>query len=170
MVLYNIPALTGIGLDAETVAGLATHEGIAGLKDTSGDLTYLHRVLATTPEDFSLFQGATDLAAASLDLGADGLIAGPANVFPAALADLYDAHATGDHDAVRRLTRAVVAPVTDAWSDIPTAAAVKYLAGRTGLDIGEPLPPLPELTDPQRARLGDCYEAVSDHATGVGSR
>jgi 4-hydroxy-tetrahydrodipicolinate synthase len=118
-------------------------------------------VIEATPPEFAVFQGATEMAAASLGVGADGIIAGPANVFPAAMAALYEAHATGDRRTAEQLTRDVVLPVVTAYRDIPTAAAVKHLLKRDGLDVGEPLPPLPTLSAAERERLDDCYATVS---------
>lgn len=161
LLLYNIPQLTGNRLGVDLVASLSDHDQIVGLKDTSGNLTYLHRTLEATSADFSVFQGATELAIASLDAGADGLIAGPANVFPDELAELYEAHQRGDIETVRRLMRTVVLPVVSAISDLPTAAAIKHLVATEGLDIGEPLPPLPRLSDEDRTDLTARHQDVT---------
>ena len=161
LLLYNIPKLTGNRIDVDLAETLADHERIVGLKDTSGDLTYHHRVVEGTPSDFVVFQGATGLATASLDAGSDGLIAGPANVFPAELATLYEAYRRDDLSTARRLMREVVTPFVSATSDVPTAAAMKHLVALDGLDIGGPLPPLPELTDAQRESLAECYRTIT---------
>jgi 4-hydroxy-tetrahydrodipicolinate synthase len=161
VLLYNIPALAGNDLAVETVAELAAHQSIVGLKDTSGDLDFLHGVIARTPTNFAVYQGATELASASLQLGADGLIAGPANVFPGELAALYEQYRAGDHDAVARTMREVVAPLVAAMGDVPTAAAVKILLAEAGLDAGAPLPPLPVLDDAERERLVEQYREVA---------
>ena len=162
VLLYNIPQLTGNEIGVELVRRLAEHDAIVGLKDTSGDLTYHYRVVEGTPEEFVVFQGATELATASLDLGTDGLIAGPANVFPSAMADLYEAYERGDVAEARRLMRVVVAPFVSATSDLPTAAAMKHLIELQGLDVGGPLPPLPELTDEERASLSAAYRQITE--------
>jgi 4-hydroxy-tetrahydrodipicolinate synthase len=161
IMLYNIPKLTGNELGVDLVSDLAEHETIVGLKDTSGDLTYHHRIVDETPDEFVVFQGATELATASLDVGADGLIAGPANVFPREMADLYEAYVRDDLAEARRLMRAVVAPLVSATSDVPTAAAMKHLVGVSGLDIGGPLPPLPELDAEERQALSSCYRRIA---------
>jgi len=162
LLLYNIPALTGNRLAVETVRRLAGHPQIAGVKDTSGDLTYHHRIIAETPAEFLVFQGATQLAAASLDLGADGLIAGPANVFPRAMCRLYRAHAENEREEVSGLMREVVAPLIGAIEDVPTAAGIKHLIGYGGLDVGGPLSPLPPLADAKRDRLERTFDGVAD--------
>jgi len=165
LLLYNIPALTGNELTVDTVSHLAERDAVVGLKDTSGDLGYQHRVVQATPPEFVVFQGSTDIAGAALNLGADGLIAGPANVFPAELAALYDAHVRGDDATVNRILRDVVVPLVSAYDDIPTAAAVKHLVRRDGLDIGEPLPPVAPVSAAEEERLDAAYRAVVDRTT-----
>ncbi len=160
IVLYNIPALTGEGLSVDLVSTMAEHPNVVGLKDTSGDLTFLYDVIETTPSDFDVFQGASELAIASLEIGASGLIAGPANVFPQPVTQLYDSYRHSDYDHARQLMNSVVNPVVSAMNDIPTAAAMKHLVLRSGIDIGTPLPPLPQLDDAQRERLDHCYDSV----------
>jgi len=162
LLLYNIPALTGNRIDVETVQRLADHPQIAGVKDTSGDLTYHHRIITETPAEFLVFQGATQLAGASLNLGADGLIAGPGNFFPDAMCRLYRAHAGNDHEAVSSLMREVVAPLIGAMDEVPTATAIKHLIGYGGLDVGDPLSPLPPLTDAERRRLERTFDDVAE--------
>lgn len=165
IVLYNIPALTGEGLSVELVARLSDHPNIVGIKDTSGDLTFLYEVVKSTPSSFSVFQGASELAIASLDIGADGMIAGPANVFPRTVAQMYNSYRVGNCEQAERLMNAVINPVVSATSDVPTAAAMKYLIGLSGYDIGTPLPPLPELSETERDNLRRCYEAVQATAS-----
>lgn len=163
ILVYNIPSLTGNHVTVETITRLAAHDDIIGVKDTSGDLTYHHRIIEETPDSFAVFQGATELAVASLDLGASGLIAGPANVFPEAVARLYEAHRSRDHDEVERLMQLVVVPLVTATSDVPTAAGIKHLVGRNGLDIGEPLAPLPMLDEDECDRLDRAYRRVVEY-------
>lgn len=162
VMLYNIPALTGEKLSMELVGDLATHGNVVGIKDTSGDLTYLHDVIEATPDGFRVFQGATQLAAASLDAGADGVVAGPANVFPAQLSALYGAHRRGETRRVRELMAGVVHPLVSATAPVPTAAGMKHLVSRRGFDIGRPLPPLPDLAERERASIDECYDHIVD--------
>lgn len=160
LLLYNIPGLTGNEIAVETVSTLSEHPSIVGLKDTSGDLIYQHDVLSVTSDSFALFNGMTATAVASLDLGIDGIIAGPANVFPAALTELYEAHQRNDDRVVSRLSRELVMPLVSTYQEMPTAAAIKYLVSLHGTDIGGPLPPLPRLSSGETQRLTDCYERV----------
>ncbi|WP_416840374.1 dihydrodipicolinate synthase family protein [Haloferax sp. DFSO52] len=169
LILYNIPALTGEKLDIETVIELSQHETIVGIKDTSGDSTYHRRLINETPDEFSVLQGSTELAVSSLDTGADGIIAGPANVFPGVLADVYNEHAAGNRDRAVELMNHVVNPILTATSEVPTAAGLKYLLTLTELETGSPLPPLPQLDESERAALRQSYQRATD-GFGVASQ
>jgi 4-hydroxy-tetrahydrodipicolinate synthase len=158
VVLYNIPGLTGQDVAVETVRALATHENVVGIKDTTGDVGRLFDLVAETPADFRVLQGSTDLAVASLDAGADGLVAGPANFLPAAVASLVESHRDGDREAAARTMQERLVPVVRAMATVPTAAAVKHLVGVAGHDVGDPLPPLPELSPDDRALLERRFE------------
>ncbi|WP_435197402.1 dihydrodipicolinate synthase family protein [Natronomonas sp. EA1] len=162
VVLYHIPALTNQRLSVETVVELATHENIIGLKDTSGDMNFVYEVTRETPEGFGVLQGSTELALASLDAGCDGLVAGPANVFPRAVVELVEAYRSGDRGRATELMNEVVSPTVSAMDDIPTAAAIKYLVSRSIRGIGDPIVPLPELDATQKQVLDRTYHRVAE--------
>jgi 4-hydroxy-tetrahydrodipicolinate synthase len=133
-----------------------------GLKDSTGDLRRLHAVLEATPEDFDLLQGATELGIATLDLGGDGLVAGPANVYPAATVELYEAVRAGDHDRATRIANALTNPIVNACDPVPLPAAIKHLLGRRGFEAGPPLPPIAPLEEADRDRLDRCANRIED--------
>jgi 4-hydroxy-tetrahydrodipicolinate synthase len=161
IVLYNIPALTHQHIELETVVELAEVDGIVGIKDSSGDLGYHYRLVEETPRQFTVLQGATELALVSLDLGSEGLIAGPANVFPTAMAEIYAAYHRGNRSRAVELMNSLIHPFLSEIEDIPTATAIKHFLSLRDHDIGKPLPPLPELTDQQRRRLTARYEDLT---------
>lgn len=159
--LYNIPKLTGASLAVDSVAQLAEEPTIVGMKDSSGDFTYFAELLQNVPESFCVLQGVPMLGIPSLDYGADGVVAGPANVFPRSLAEFYEAHHARDRERALSLVKTVIAPVINAIQPIASPAAFKYLLAKAGRDVGEPLAPLPPLTSEHRRRLDACYRRVS---------
>lgn len=167
VILYNIPSLTGHPISLDVATALAEHDNVIGLKDTSGDMSYHYKLIQRTPGDFDVLQGLTSLAVASLDIGSDGLVAGPANVFPEALVETYDAHCDGNRERAGELMRSVVAPLTSTFDGIPTASAIKYLLEVRGFDVGPPLLPLPRLSDNEREALDRSYRQITGEATTV---
>lgn len=103
--LYSVPAYTGVELTPESVTELATHENIVGIKDSSGDLQNLKRIIERTPEDFDVLVGSGGIYAEALTVGADGGILALANVLPDGTAAIRQAIEEGELDHGCRLNR-----------------------------------------------------------------
>lgn len=101
--LYNMPSHTKVSFEPETVARALAIPNIAGLKDSSGQMVYFHKVqrLATARPDFALLIGPEELLAEAVLLGAHGGICGGANLAPRLYVDLYQAARRGELDRVR---------------------------------------------------------------------
>ncbi|HEY4234674.1 MAG TPA: dihydrodipicolinate synthase family protein [Lacipirellulaceae bacterium] len=92
LVLYNMPALTKVTFEPETVRQLLDETAIVGLKDSSGDLRYFEsmRTVMRERRDWALLTGAEHLLARSLELGGDGGVCGGANVWPQLFVQIYE--------------------------------------------------------------------------------
>ncbi|MFH1264843.1 MAG: dihydrodipicolinate synthase family protein [Planctomycetota bacterium] len=103
--LYNMPSHTKLAFDVETVRRLMDVPNIVGLKDSSGDMIYFHRVRELTARrpDFSLLIGPEELLAQAVLSGAHGGVSGGANLEPRLYVDLYHAAASRDLDRVAEL-------------------------------------------------------------------
>lgn len=82
VILYNVPGRTGINMTWQTVAELAVHNNIYGIKEASGDLSQCIRIAKHTPEDFTLISGDDLLTLSMISIGASGVISVLANAFP----------------------------------------------------------------------------------------
>ena len=111
VVLYNMPSLTKVTLELETLRALADLEAIVGVKDSGGDLGYYERLLRLRDRqrpDWSILIGPEDLLVASMRLGGDGGVHGGANVYPRLFRRLYDAVLADDQTLVHRLQSEVL--------------------------------------------------------------
>jgi len=163
ILLYDIPSLTGNSLSVEAVETLATQADIVGIKDSTGDFTHHQELIESTPESFQVLQGLAELAIPALDVGADGFVAGPANVFPHAVSLTYDAYRRGNRERAVELWQTVMNPVVAATKPLPTAAGLKYLLQCHGRAVGEPLPPLSLPSSTQCDRLQRCHDRVTKY-------
>jgi dihydrodipicolinate synthase/N-acetylneuraminate lyase len=93
VMLYNIPSLTKVAFEIETLEYLSRHPSIVGVKDSGGDLDYFSKVLELKRRrpDWSVMIGPEALLAESLRRGGDGGVAGGANLCPKWFADLVRA-------------------------------------------------------------------------------
>ena len=97
LIIYNIPMFTGQKLTAETIFKIAEIDNVVAYKDTSGSLPDFIRCLEHFKgSDFSLLQGSTNLAAASMLMGADGYVPSLAPLFPEPYIKMYEYGKNGD--------------------------------------------------------------------------
>lgn len=109
LVLYNMPSLTKVWFELETLEQLATIEQIIGIKDSSGDLAYFERLmnLRQLRPDWSIMIGPEALLPQAMELGSDGGVTGGANVFPKLFVECYQAAATGNRPRVAELSTTI---------------------------------------------------------------
>jgi 2-dehydro-3-deoxy-D-pentonate aldolase len=98
LVLYNMPSLTKVWFEVETLRKLSSLSKIIGIKDSSGDLGYFEKLMSLRAErpDWSIMMGPEALLPEAMAMGADGGVAGGANAFPKLFVDCYDACIAGD--------------------------------------------------------------------------
>ena len=140
--LYNYPAVTGVTFTPDTVAALARHPNIAGIKETSTDAGQIASYIdAARGEAFTVLAGSAPGFYAALCLGAGGAILAAACVLPRACVALLEAFQRGAHEEARELQRRILpvaAAVTSGYG-VPGLKAALDLAGFVG---GAPRPPL----------------------------
>jgi 4-hydroxy-2-oxoglutarate aldolase len=103
VILYSIPQLTGIALEADLVARLAEHKNIIGIKESSGNVQRVGEIIAAAPEGFQVVVGSADTLYASLMLGAVGGVLALADCLPELCIELHRAVAADQIATARDL-------------------------------------------------------------------
>lgn len=103
VVLYNVPARTGCDLLPETVAALAAHPAIVGIKEARAEPDRMQALLPLRGEAFALLSGDDPTACRALLAGADGVISVASNVAPASFRRLVDLARSAQADDARAL-------------------------------------------------------------------
>lgn len=96
--LYNMPSHTKVMIEPDTVEKLSVLPNVVGLKDSSANGVYFHKLLhrMKSNRDFSLFVGPEEMMASVVLMGADGGVTGGANLYPELFVALYQAAAAQD--------------------------------------------------------------------------
>ena len=96
--LYNMPALTKVSIEAETIRWALDQPGIVGLKDSSGDLNYFSEAVKLLKQrpDWPLLIGPEEKFLAALQAGGHGGVNGGANLFPRLYVELHRSFVAGD--------------------------------------------------------------------------
>ena len=91
IILYNIASRTGVNIEPETIARLATDcKNIVAVKEASGSLDQMSRVKQLCPSNFDLISGDDSLTLPVLSIGGTGIISVVANIVPRDVADLVN--------------------------------------------------------------------------------
>jgi dihydrodipicolinate synthase/N-acetylneuraminate lyase len=94
--LYNVPGRTVADILPETLARLADHPNIIGVKDATGDMERMKQHRALLPEGFRYFSGDDFTTLEFLRLGGHGVVTVSGNVAPRQVSDLCRAVADGE--------------------------------------------------------------------------
>ncbi len=108
--LYNMPSYTKLVYEPETIRAAADFPGIAGIKDSSGNMIYFRRLQSLLKDhpDFSLLIGREELLAEAVLLGGHGCVCGGANLIPQLYVELYNAAYSKDLPKVESLHKKVM--------------------------------------------------------------
>ena len=144
IIMYTVPKFTGLDLPLQTVLALADHPNIAGLKDSSGNLSFVSEVLKAVPPRFSLLQGHGSLLLAALMLGAKGGILALSNMAPSETVEIFKLAQQGDYVRARDIQMRVLTvnqKIVGSYG-VPGIKCAMDLLGYAGGDLCPPLQPL----------------------------
>lgn len=161
VVIYNVPAFTGISLDSSLVIELAKHPNLRGMKDSSGNVKLISEVVWNTdPRKFSVLAGAAPTLFPSMVVGARGGIVALACAAPKAMMALYRAVVTGDHKTADIIQR-IIAPAAGAVTEKLGIAGLKGAMELEGFQPGLPRRPLLPLKQAQRENLEQIFRRMN---------
>lgn len=103
VILYNVPGRTVADMKSTTVAELAKHDRIVGIKDATGDLNRFSETKALVPDDFVILSGDDATGCEFLCMGGDGVISVTANIVPAQMARMTEAAASQNFELARSI-------------------------------------------------------------------
>ncbi|AXK71965.1 4-hydroxy-tetrahydrodipicolinate synthase [Lysobacter sp. TY2-98] len=138
VILYNVPGRTGCDMLPETVAELAGHPRIVGIKEAKSEPERMTALLALRDDGFAVLSGDDPTAARAMLQGADGVISVVSNVVPGMFRRLCDAARSRD-----ARTNEIDAQLVDLYDFIgvePNPIPVKAILSRLGIGHGLRLP------------------------------
>lgn len=96
VIIYNVPSRTGLNILPDTVAKLAEHENIVGIKEASNNFSQILELISKVPSNFSVISGNDDTIVPLLSLGGAGVISVLSNAFPKDVHTMCKAYMNGD--------------------------------------------------------------------------
>jgi 4-hydroxy-2-oxoglutarate aldolase len=103
IMIYNFPLNTGVNLEADTVAKIAAHPNVCGIKDSSGNIPQCAQIIDQTPKNFDVLVGAASALLPALAIGAAGGVLALAVIAAREFCDVYALARAGRWDEARAL-------------------------------------------------------------------
>ncbi len=158
VLLYNIPGRTGVAINPETVVRLCRDvENIVGVKDATGNIAQIARLMSLAGGDVDLYSGNDGEIVPLLALGAKGVISVLSNIAPRQTHELCARFFEGDVEESRRIQLEAM-PLVDALFCEVNPIPVKCAMNMMGLEAGPLRRPLTEMEEENAARLRTAME------------
>ncbi|MDT8400946.1 MAG: dihydrodipicolinate synthase family protein [Bacteroidales bacterium] len=144
VIIYNMPANSGIDMDADTILKASKHHNIIGIKDSGGNLVKMATIIKNAKSGFQVLAGSASFLLPALSIGAVGGILALANIAPELCLNIYNSFNEGNTESAKKYQLAAVelnTAVTRQWGVPALKAAMDYL-GMYGGPVRKPLLPL----------------------------
>ncbi len=151
-ILYNVPGRTGCSIPVSVVEKLAEHPNIAGIKEASGDMSYVMKIAHCAGPDFALYSGNDDITIPLMSVGGSGVISVYANVMPEMCHQIAADWLAGNHEKAVANQLKYLKLMNDLFLEvnpIPVKAAMNMI----GLNVGPMRLPLCEMGEANAAVL-----------------
>ncbi|KAL6111154.1 hoga1 [Pungitius sinensis] len=153
VVLYSVPANTGLELPLDAVVRLSQHPNILGLKDSGGDISRIGLIVhRTSTQDFQVLAGSAGFLMAAYSVGAVGGVCALANVLGRELCDLASLCVSGRWEEARRLQQRLIEPNAAVTRKLGVPA-LKQAMDWFGLHGGACRAPLQPLSEAEAQQL-----------------
>lgn len=152
ILVYSVPTFTHVQVEAPLIARVAAHPNIIGMKDSSGDVEGVRKIITAAPKRFLTLVGSASTLHESLDLGAVGAILALACAFPDLCAEIYDFSRAGDRARAHSLAQKLIAPAKLLGSQ-HGIAGLKYVLDRLGYYGGPARLPLLPVNEAARREI-----------------
>ncbi len=154
---YNVPSRTVVSLSAETVIRLSHIDNIIGVKEASGNLGEIAKIIENTGKDFIVWSGNDTDTLPILALGGYGVISVASNLVGNQIREMIDSFTSGKTDRAAEIHRHLM-PLINALFVVSNPIPVKYALNHIGFRVGKPRPPLYEADEKTAAFIRETLK------------
>jgi len=152
VMIYNIPGRSVVNIEPETIIRLANIDNIVAVKEASGNLTAMTKIIAGTKADFAVYSGDDSLTLPILSIGGTGVISVASHVIGNEMQEMVAAFLGGNVEKAAKMHQQLL-PIMSAMFMAPNPVPVKTALQLKGLDVGSVRLPLVPLTEEERTKL-----------------
>ena len=152
IILYNVPSRTGCNISPDTCYRLSAHDNIVAIKEASGDISAVAKIIALCRENLDVYSGNDDQTIAMLSLGAKGVISVFANICPRVSHNIVQEYVDGNIRQSQKLLLDHLKLMDELFSDV-NPIPVKEALNLMGYECGKCRLPLFNLSEEKREDL-----------------
>ena len=142
-IMYNVPSRTVTNMSADTVIRLSQIDNIIGVKEASGNLEQIAKIISGTREDFIVWSGNDSDTFPIMAIGGYGIISVASHLVGKQIKQMIDSFFGGKIDEAAAIHRHLL-PLINALFIISNPIPVKYAVNQVGFNVGKPRLPLTE--------------------------
>ena len=158
IIMYSVASRTGCNLEPATVAELVKNvENIVGIKEASGNIAQVAKIMSLTDGNIDLYSGNDDQIVPLLSLGGKGVISVLANVAPRETHDICERFFAGDIEGSAALQLKAVPLIDQLFCEV-NPIPVKRAVTLMGIDCGPLRMPLTPLTPEHERSLAEAMK------------
>jgi len=163
IILYNIPSRTGINMEPQTTAELASkYKNIIGYKDATGNLDQTSQVVQLAPKSFLIYSGDDSLTLPMLSIGAVGVISVASHILGNEIKDMINSYFAGKIELAKEIHNKLF-PLFKTLFKAPNPTGIKAVLEMKGLCKSNLRPPLVKLNEKELKELRDVMDKTINY-------
>ena len=157
VMVYNIPGRSSVNILPETIIRLSEIPNIAAVKEASGDLNAMAKIIANTDDDFMLYSGDDGLTLPCMAIGGTGIVSAASHVIGNEMQEMITAYLNGENEKAAKIHQRIL-PIMEGLFAAPSPVPVKTALQLKGLDVGSVRLPMVPLTEQERSAVADLFK------------
>lgn len=157
--IYNVPGRTGCAISYEALKELSKHPNIVGIKEASGDISFVAKISKLANENFAIYSGNDDMIIPLMSLGGAGVISVLANVLPKETHRLAQSYWDGDIKTAKEIQLKYLDFINALFIET-NPIPVKEAMNQVGMAVGGYRLPLCGMEDSTKANLVDTMREL----------
>ena len=158
--LYNVPSRTVVNMSADTVIRLSQIDNIIGIKEASGNLAQISKIISGARDGFLVWSGNDGDILPLLAIGGYGVVSVVSHLVGKQLKDMMESYLGGNTEAAARIHRHLM-PLIDAMFVVSNPIPLKYALNQIGFRVGKPRLPLTEPDDKAAAAIRETLKGYT---------
>ena len=159
LLIYNIQGRTGCSISPEIIGELSKHERIIGIKEASGNMSYVARIAKYANENFAIYSGNDDMILPILSMGGSGVISVLANIMPQETHNMVMSYLNGDAARATAEQLRLMPLINDLFIEV-NPIMVKEAMNLMGMNVGGFRLPLAHATKEHIAQLAESMRGA----------